>query len=194
MTDIKTNTQPKPHDKAAVDSQHDLIVLANGHCDKAQKIADFLTENGLEFHHVDLDADGDARRTYGVYFNDGMAKAPAIVIKGKAFRNPNDKELVKRLARAGLYDAGLVHDEHSQRFIRYLMPADGFASYIWRGETMVLTHIEVHPSTRGTGLGGRLAGEIFEAVMKLGHPAQLSCPFLRKVAASKPKWADYFLS
>ena len=53
----------------------------------------------------------------------------------------------------------------SQRFIRHMAPVDAFVSYHWQGDRMVMAHIEVDPSLRGTGLGARFAAEVFDAVV-----------------------------
>ena len=44
-------------------------------------------------------------------------------------------ERCKELARAGVYDPDLIHDEHGQRFIRHMSPSDAFVSYAWQVST-----------------------------------------------------------
>jgi len=86
----------------------------------------------------------------------------------------------------------LVHDEASQRFIRHMAPVDAFVSYHWQGDRMVMAHIEVDPSLRGTGLGARFAAEVFDAVVHRPHEIRLTCSFLRRVAATRPEWRSKF--
>ena len=94
--------------------------------------------------------------------------------------------------RAGLYDPGLIHEERAQRFVRHMAPSDAFVSYVWQGDRMILTHIEVDPSFRGSGLGARFAAEVFEEIETRSHEIRLTCPFLRKVGGTRANWRKKF--
>lgn len=73
-----------------------------------------------------------------------------------------------------------------------MSPSDAFVSYVWQCDRMVLTHIEVDPSFRGSGLGSRFATEVFEEIEDRPHEIRLTCPFLRKVALTRPEWRMKF--
>ena len=87
---------------------------------------------------------------------------------------------------------GLVHDETARRFVRKIQSADAFVTYQWQGDRMVLTHIEVDPALRGSGVGARFAAEVLEATSGFPHEVRLLCPFLRRVAATRPEWRQKF--
>ncbi len=106
--------------------------------------------------------------------------------------NPSLPELEKALARADLFDPGLVNDKKSQRFVRHMAPSDAFVSYTWQGDRMVLGHIETDPTLRGSGLGARFATEVFEHLEAADHEVRLTCPFLRRVGATRPNWRKKF--
>lgn len=119
-------------------------------------------------------------------------KVPTFQIKGRKLRNPTLPELNKTLARVGLFDAGLVHDKKSQRFVRYMAPTDVFVSYSWQGDSMVLGDIEVGPTDFGSGLGERFATKVFEHLENAKHEIHLTSPFLRRVGATLVNWRKIF--
>ena len=86
----------------------------------------------------------------------------------------------------------IVHDSKAQRFILSMEPRSAFVTYVKRGDIITLTHIETPLEKRGTGLGARLALRVFPLVKEMGGTANITCNFMRKVAASRPEWADYF--
>jgi predicted GNAT family acetyltransferase len=114
------------------------------------------------------------------------------MIAGKRVRNPSLRELDRTLARSGLYDPGVAHEAKSNRFVRYMTHRDAFVSYSESDDRIVLGHIEVPPEKRGTGLGAKLALEVFPLVEEMGKTARITCSFMRRVAASDPYWASYF--
>lgn len=160
-------------------------------CHKTRFYQAALKERGLDYELAEVDKDPDAARRL-TDLTGSAAKFPTFQIKGRKVRNPKLHELDKELARAGLYDPGLIHDERGNRFIRHMSPSDAFVSYHWQGDRMVMTHIEVDPSQRGTGIGARFATEVFETVENRPHEIRLTCPFLRKVAATRPEWRQKF--
>lgn len=119
-------------------------------------------------------------------------KFPTFQINGKKLRNPTLPEFDKALARADLYDPGLVHDKKSQRFVRHMAPSDAFVSYTWQGDRMVLGHIETDTSLRGSGLGARFAAEVFEHLEAVEHEIRLTCPFLWRVGTTRENWREKF--
>lgn len=86
----------------------------------------------------------------------------------------------------------LIHDEQNQRFIRRMEPSDGFVTYRWQGERMVLNHIEIDPSLRGTGVGERFAKEVLTHLQDSPLEIRLTCPYLRHVARSNEGWRKKF--
>jgi len=169
----------------------DITLFGEVRCHKTRFYQAALEERGLDYELAEVDKDADAARRLASLA--GCAdKFPTLQIRGRKLRNPALPELDKELARAGLYDPGLVHDERGQRFVRHMAPSDAFVSYHWQGDRMVMGHIETDPSLRGTGTGTRFATEVFEAVQDRPHEIRLTCPFLRKVAATRPEWRRKF--
>ena len=169
----------------------DITLFGEVRCHKTRFYQAALEERGLDYELAEVDKDADAARRLASLA--GCAdKFPTLQIRDRKLRNPALPELDKELARAGLYDPGLVHDERGQRFVRHMAPSDAFVSYHWQGDRMVMGHIETDPSLRGTGTGTRFATEVFEAVQDRPHEIRLTCPFLRKVAATRPEWRRKF--
>lgn len=169
----------------------DITLFGETRCPKTRFYQAALEERGLDYEMAEVDKDPDAARRL-TDLAGSADKFPTFQIAGRKVRNPKLPELDKELARAGLYDPGLVHDEASQRFIRHMAPVDAFVSYHWQGDRMVMAHIEVDPSLRGTGLGARFAAEVFDAVVHRPHEIRLTCSFLRRVAATRPEWRSKF--
>lgn len=170
---------------------HDIMLFGEVRCHKTRFYQAALEERGLAYEMAEVDKDKEAAARLAELAG-SADKFPTFQIKGRKVRNPKLPELDKELARAGLYDPGLIHDERAQRFIRHMAPSDAFVSYVWQGDRMVMTHIEVDPSFRGSGLGARFATEVFEEVESRAHEIRLTCPFLRKVALTRPEWRKKF--
>jgi glutaredoxin len=169
----------------------DITLFGETRCHKTRFYQAALDERGLTYELAEVDKDAEAARRLAELAG-SADKFPTFQIKGRKLRNPLLPDLDKELARAGLYDPGLVHDERGQRFVRHMAPSDAFVSYHWQGDRMVLGHIETDPSLRGTGLGTRFATEVFDLVQYRPHEIRLTCPFLRKIAASRPEWRQKF--
>ena len=132
---------------------------------------------------------------FGPLFSSGSPHAPAIVIGERAWRNPALGQVEKLLASQKLVPSRLIHYPEQGRVVWHMHPSDAFASYSERLDgTMVFGHIETPPQLRGSGLGARLAAQLFDWLCETGYKARLTCSFLRKVAASKSEWADKFLN
>ena len=86
----------------------------------------------------------------------------------------------------------LVHDTESQRFIHPMTPSDAFVEYHWKGDQMILHHIEIDPSLRGSGFGARFACEVLEQLQDSPLEIRLTCPFLRQVAKTRVEWRRKF--
>lgn len=169
----------------------DITLFGEVRCPKTRFYQAALEDRGLEYEMAEVDKDPQAARRL-TNLTGSATKFPTFQIKGRKLRNPKLPELEKALARACLYDPGLVHDEGSQRFVRHMAPSDAFVSYVWQGERMVLTHIEVDPSLRGSGIGARFAAEVFDAVLGRAHDIRITCSFLRRVAATRADWRGKF--
>ncbi len=169
----------------------DITLFGETQCRKTRFYQAALEERGLAYELAEVDKDPEAAKRLADLAG-SATKFPTFQIKGRKLRNPSLPELDKFLARAKLYDPGLVHDEEAQKYVRYMAPADAFVSYTWQGERMVLGHIEVDPSFRGSGLGARVAAEVFEHLLAADHEIRLTCPFLRRVAATRAEWRKKF--
>lgn len=86
----------------------------------------------------------------------------------------------------------LTHDEQNQRFIGKMAPRDGFTTYRWQGDTMILNHIEIDSSLRGTGVGERFAKTVLTHLQDSPLEIRLTCPYLRHVARSNGQWCQKF--
>jgi len=115
-----------------------------------------------------------------------------LILAGKKLRNPSTKTLEEELARAGLIDGGLIHDERSRRFIRRMRPRDAYVAYTLQGGRMVLTHIEVDASRRHEGIGARLAEEVLAELSESDKDIRITCTFLRRIAFAQPRWRERF--
>jgi len=169
----------------------EITLFGEIRCPKTRFYQTALEERGLDYELAEVDKD-DLAALRLVELTGSTTKFPTLQIKGRKVRNPKLPELDKELARAGLFDPGLIHDKCSQRFVRHMAPSDAFVSYVWQGDRMVLTHIEVAPELRGSGLGTCLATEVFTAVFARSHETRITCPFLRKVAKGRPEWRQCF--
>jgi len=87
----------------------------------------------------------------------------------------------------------LVHDEQNQRFLGKMEPSDAFVTYSWQGERMILTHIEIDPSLRGSGMGAIFANQVLEHLQDSPGEIRLTCPFLRQVARTRDEWRKKFM-
>jgi predicted GNAT family acetyltransferase len=169
----------------------DITLYGEVRCHKTRFYQTALEERGLDFELAEVDKDPDAARRLAA-LTGSADKFPTFQIKGRKLRNPKLPQLEKVLARSELYDPGLVHDEKSQRFIRHMAPSDAFVSYVWQGDRMILTHIEVAPMLRGKGLGARFAIEVLEEAAIRPHEVRLTCSFLRRVAGTRQEWRQKF--
>lgn len=169
----------------------DITLFGQLRCHKTRYYRNALEERGLAYEMAETDKDEEAARRLSE-LTGSADKFPTFLIKGRKLRNPRLPELDARLARAGLYDPGLIHDETGRRFLRYMAPTDAFVSYAWQGERMVLTHIEIDPSLRGSGTGARFATEVFGEIVNRPHEIRLTCPFLRRVGATRTEWRRKF--
>lgn len=170
---------------------NDVTLFGEVRCPKTRFYQAALEERGVPFEMAEVDKSPDATARL-VALTGSAQKFPTLEIKGRKVRNPKEPDLDKELARAGLFDPGLVHDEHSRRFVRHMAPSDAFVSYAWQGDRMVLGHIEVDLSLRGSGCGARFATEVFEHIKSADYEIRLTCPFLRRVASTRADWREKF--
>ena len=168
-----------------------ITLFGETRCHKTRFYQAALEERGLTYEMAEVDKDADAA-TRLTALTGSANKFPTFEINGRKLRNPSLPELEKALARADLFDPGLVNDKKSQRFVRHMAPSDAFVSYTWQGDRMVLGHIETDPTLRGSGLGARFATEVFEHLEAADHEVRLTCPFLRRVGATRPNWRKKF--
>lgn len=171
---------------------HPVRVYGAKRCHKSRFYEEALANHSVAYVLRDVETDDEAARELRLLYPNGALKFPTLLINGKRVRNPRLRELDRVLAHEGLYDPGVVHEPHAQRFVRFMAPQDAFVSYSETEDRITLSHIEVPAEKRGTGLGARLALEVLPLVRGLGKTARITCPFMRRVAASDPQWAAYF--
>jgi glutaredoxin/predicted GNAT family acetyltransferase len=181
------------------ESGHDVRLYGARDCHKSRFYEDALKERNVDYLFRDVEANKEAARELSAIFGSdpaGHTKYPTFLIKGKRLRNPRLRDLNRALAHEGLYDPGIVHETPAQRFTKFMSPQDAFVSYSQTDDRITLGHIEVPVEKRGSGLGAKLALAVFPLVQELGEmrgkSARITCPFMRKVAASVPEWAEYF--
>ena len=168
-----------------------IILFGTRDCHKVRFYMDALQGRGLAFRLAEVDRDAEAAR-HLTELTGNADRFPTLLIAGRKLRNPSLIDLDKALARAGLHDPGLVHDEKGQRLVRWMAPRDAFVSYRWQGERMILTHAEVAPELQGQGFGTRLATDAFDMLAPRSHDIRLACPFLIRVARTRPEWRARF--
>lgn len=95
-------------------------------------------------------------------------------------------------ALSELVDAGFTHDFRIQNGKLVDVSAGLAVNPAEVTVRMILTHIEVDPSFRGSGLGARFAAEVFEEIETRSHEIRLTCPFLRKVGGTRANWRKKF--
>ena len=164
-------------------------------CHKSRFYQDALNDRQVSVVFRDVEEDQDAAGELRLIFGndpEGHTKFPTFLINGKRIRNPRLRDLDRALAHEGLYDPGVVHEPQAQRFVKFMRPTDAFVSYSESGGMITLGHIEVPIEQRGSGLGAKLALEVFEMIKDHDKPARITCPFMRKVAQSVPEWAAFF--
>lgn len=169
----------------------DVTLFGETRCHKTRYYQKALEERGVLYELAEVDKDDRAAQRL-VDLTGSAGKFPTFLIKERKIRNPSPRELDKALARAGLYDPGVIHDEKAQRFIRHMAPSDAFVSYRWQGDRMILSHIEIAPALRGSGIGAGFAAEVFDLLTPQPQEIRLTCPFLRRVAHSRADWRQRF--
>ena len=171
-----------------------VTILTNGSCAKSRAIAEQVKGLGVEPQIVDISGDPETAADFATLFGDGRPHSPSLVIGQRAWRNPAVSDIEKLLGRSGLIPRRAIHYPHQQRVVWHMEPSDAFASYSLREDgTFVFGHIETPSALRGSGLGARLAAELFAWIAESGIKALLTCSVLRRVAASKPDWAARYL-
>lgn len=175
-------------------STNRVTILTDGFCAKSQAIHARVGDLGIDAQVIDISDQPESAAAYASLFNDGKPHSPSLVLGRRAWRNPALADIEKLLARAGLIPRRAIHYPHQQRVVWHMMPSDAFASYSLRDNgTFVFGHIETPSALRGTGLGAKLAAELFDWIESEGIKATLTCTFLRRVAATREEWAAAYL-
>jgi ribosomal protein S18 acetylase RimI-like enzyme len=167
-------------------------LYGSNECHKTLAYKRHLEELGVDHKFLDVQVDAVAAEDLRSYYADRRLNYPTIAIGERRLRNPPLLELEKELRRSGVLSPAVIHEPESQRFVRHMQPSDAFVSYVSRGDTMVLTHIEVAPEHRGSGLGAELAREVFTMVRMLAQSGRITCPFMRRVAMGTPEDREFF--
>src|SRR5690606_19380608 len=66
----------------------------------------------------------------------------------------------------------------------------GFADYVLKGGTIILSHTEVQPEFEGRGLGSRLARAALDAARDAGLKVIPRCPSIARYIDRHPEYAD----
>ena len=175
-------------------AETEVVLLTNGLCAKSRAIRERSAALGVDPKVIDIATEPKAAAVYGPLFGDGKPHSPGFIIGERAWRNPAIDELEKLLMRAELLERRPIHYPKQQRIVWHMKPSDAFASYSPRADRVwVFGHIETPSELRGTGLGARLAKELFEWIVANKIDARLTCTFLRKVASTREDWTARFL-
>lgn len=171
-----------------------VTILTDGLCAKSRAIRARVRDLGIDAQVVDISDQPESAAAYAHLFSDSKPHSPSLVIGQRAWRNPAIAEIEKLMARAGLVPRRAIHYPQQQRVVWHMEPSDAFASYSLRENgTFVFGHIETASALRGTGLGAKLAAELFDWMENEGIKAILTCTFLRRVAATREEWAAAYL-
>lgn len=181
-----------PQELAPTESLAPVRLYGSAECFKTRVYADFLAKRDVSFTLRDVEHDECAADELRSLYSDGDLKFPTLLVQDKRLRNPDMRALDRALAHADLFDPGVMHEPHANRFLRFMAPRDAFVSYCLTDDLITLTHIEVPEEKRKSGLGARFALEVFPLVRDMGKPARITCSFMRRVASRDPQWADYF--
>ena len=173
------------------DEAPDITLFGETRCHKTRFYMQALEDRGLSYELAEVDKDDLARERLTVLTGDAT-KFPTFEIKGRKLRNPKLPELDKRLARAGLYDPGIQHDERQQKFLQYMEPSDAFVRYSKSGDAIAINHIEIDISNRGKGLGKAFARRVLEHLADLPPPVAIDCKFLQDIATENETWRNRF--
>ncbi len=94
---------------------------------------------------------------------------------------------------ASMENTAPVHfDLAASRIILSVPHGHAFIDVVADGGDWILPHAEVSADLRGSGAAKILALGGFALVEQMGRRAQLTCPFLVKMASREPHWAAYF--
>lgn len=170
----------------------DITLFGEVRCHKTRFYQAALEERGLLYELAEVDKDETAAERLTALTGDA-SKFPTFQIKGRKLRNPKLADLDKRLAREGLYDPGLQHDEKQQKFLKYMAPTDAFARYKLKNDQLVLDHIEIASEHRGKGLGKAFAREVLEHLACQSWTVVLPCKFLQDIARENEIWHSTFI-
>lgn len=66
----------------------------------------------------------------------------------------------------------------------------GFAEYVLKGGTIILTHTEVGPEFEGRGLAGRLARAALDGAREAGLTVIARCSYIASYIERHPEYAD----
>ena len=169
-----------------------VTLYGSNECHKTLAYKRHLEGLGVGHEFLDVRLDAEAAEHLRSCYADRRLNYPTIVIGERRMRNPPLLKLEKELRRSGILSPVVIHEPESHRFVRHMRPTDAFVSYVSRGDTMVLTHIEVAPEHRGSGLGAELAREVFAMVRSLAQAGRITCPFMQRVAMRSPEDREFF--
>jgi predicted GNAT family acetyltransferase len=88
-------------------------------------------------------------------------------------------------------DARVVDNEEERQYELWLDEEQaGFLAYRREHETLVLTHTEIDPNSRGRGLGSRLLAGAFADIRRRGLKLVPQCPFVTAYLRRHPEQQD----
>lgn len=169
----------------------DITLFGEVRCHKTRYYMDALEERGLAYELAEVDRDETARQRLADLVGD-PTKFPTFEIKGRKLRNPKLPDLDKRLARAGLYDPDIQHDERQQKFLQYMNPSDAFARYSKTADGIAIDHIEIDISNRGKGIGKAFARKVLGYLEHQPWSVAIRCEFLQDTANENENWRNRF--
>lgn len=86
----------------------------------------------------------------------------------------------------------MVQDNPARRRFEVLVDGKlgGFAQYRVRDGAVVMTHTEIDPVHRGTGVGEQLARATLDQLRERGERVVPQCPFFARFVEANPQYAD----
>ena len=84
----------------------------------------------------------------------------------------------------------VIHNEAEDRFETWIDNQLSKLDYMQDGNTIVMTHVGVHPEHRGQGVAGKLTEVALEYARKKSLRVIPMCPYIATYIRRNPKYED----
>jgi len=168
----------------------EIRLYGSAHCHKTQYYKELLSEMGLPYEFLDVEANKEHAELLRDLYENGKLNFPTITIGKKKLRNPPKAELEKWVNKLVPQRLNISHDRPHNRFT---LDINGeLAKVVYRLEAgkMYLVHSEVPYNLRGLGIGKVLVEKSFEKLTEEGYEAVAVCSFIRAVAQRSDTWRN----